>query len=104
MFGPDRQGGEDLTQGLDHVEHHPDGDLREDPHLLVVLVDAAEEAIENLKEHLVGDIAEVGDGRAFEIADQIGGLAVLGGPHERRQHGSGKLHSRVRYAQGEKLV
>ena len=104
MFGADRQGGEDITQWLDHVEHQPDGDLGEDLHLLVVLVHPAEEPVEKLEEHLVGDIAEVGDGRGLGIADQVGGLAVLGGPHECRQNGSGELHSRVRGAHREKLV
>src|SRR5262245_33871416 len=93
MFGSNGHCGEDLGQWPDDVVHDAYGHRRESSDLIRRLVDAAHEPVEQEKEHLVGDVAQIGNACGDRIGYQIHLCASLGWPHEHGKYRAGDLEA-----------
>src|SRR5690348_15204821 len=94
MFGPDGHCAEDVGQWPDYVGHDAYGHIRESADLFCRLVDVAHEPVEQVKEHLVGDVAQIGDARGGRVGDQVHLPAGLRGPHEKGKYRTCDLEAR----------
>ena len=68
--GSDGKGGEDLADAFDPIDHQADGYIGQRGSFGVGLVDAGEQPVQHLQQHLVHDVAQVGDPGREWIADE----------------------------------
>jgi hypothetical protein len=104
VFGPHRHGSEHPAERLDGVVHEADRHVGEDRGLRIGLVDAREQPVEHLQQHLIGDVEQVRRLRGQRLADERTLLLAFAEPHAGRHDESSRFERRIRGPHGEVLV
>ena len=98
VAGPGREGGDQIAERLDDLEHQCHRRVRERLELGVGLIGMREEALEDLQQDLVGHVEQVHDLGGDRIVGQRHLDVAVARPDVDRQHRAGRHQAAVRLA------
>ncbi len=104
VAGARREGGDQIAERLDHLEHQVHRRVRERLQLGVGLIGVREEALEDLQQDLVGHIEQVHDLGGDRIVGQRDVDVAVARPDVDREHRAGRHQAAVRLAGPLELV